>query len=119
MRKKSEFTIVERALQTVEGFSLVFKTLQQQVTIRGQRQSTLNNYIRRIALICLEFNRLPEDISQDEINEYLTALALSRKSPSRTVLNMLFMALGIIFAILVLTNVLLLFLRLKEIHVFR
>ena len=53
MRKKSEFTIVERALQTVEGFSVVFKTLQQQVTIRGQCQSTLNNYIRRIALICL------------------------------------------------------------------
>ena len=84
MRKKSEFTIVERALQTVEGFSLVFKTLQQQVSIRGQSQSTLNNYIRRIALICLEFKRLPENISEDEINEYLTALALSPKSPSRS-----------------------------------
>ena len=84
MRKKSEFTIVERALQTVDGFSVVFKTLQQQVTIRGQSQSTLNNYIRRIALICLEFKRLPQDISEDQINEYLTALALRPKSPSRS-----------------------------------
>lgn len=84
MRKKSEFTIVERAIQTVDGFSRVFKTLQQQTTLRGQSQSTLNNYIRRIALICLEFNRLPEDISQDEINEYLTRLAQSPASPSRS-----------------------------------
>jgi site-specific recombinase XerD len=58
--------------------------LQQQVTLRGQSQSTLGNYIRRIALISLHFQRLPEQVSDDEINEYLTGLALSAKSPSRS-----------------------------------
>jgi hypothetical protein len=32
----------------------------------------------------LEFNKLPEELSEDDINGYLTALALSPKSPSRS-----------------------------------
>lgn len=84
MRKKSEFTIIERAIQTIDGFEKVYKTLQQQTILRGQSQSTLENYIRQIALISLEFNKLPEDLSEDDINSYLTALAVSPKSPSRS-----------------------------------
>lgn len=84
MRKKSEFTTVERAIQTIEGFQKVYNTLQQQTILRGQSQSTLENYIRQIALVSLEFNKLPEDLSEDDINSYLTTLALSPKSPSRS-----------------------------------
>ena len=82
MKKKVEFTILERAMQTVDGFDKVYHKMQQQTTLGGRSQSTLENYIRRIALVCLEFNRLPEDISEDEINEYLTGLAQMSKSPS-------------------------------------
>lgn len=84
MRKKSEFTILERAMQTVDGFDKVYQKMKQQTILGGRSESTLENYIRRIALICLEFNQLPEDISEDEINEYLTSLAQSSKSPSRS-----------------------------------
>lgn len=84
MRKKSESTIIERALDSVPGFDRVFQKLQQQVVLRGQSKSTLHNYIRRVAAISLHFGRLPELIADDEINEYLTALALSAKSPSRS-----------------------------------
>ncbi len=74
MRTK-ESTIVERAINSVTGFDLVVKKLDQQVTLRGQSKSTLQNYIRRIALLVLHFNELPENITADEINEYLVALA--------------------------------------------
>jgi integrase/recombinase XerD len=84
MRKKSEFTILERAMQTVAGFDKVYHKMKQQTILGGRSQSTFDNYIRRIALVCLEFNRLPEDISEDEINEYLTGLAQMPKSPSRS-----------------------------------
>jgi len=84
MKKKSEFTILERAMQTVEGFDKVYHKMQQQTILGGRSQSTLENYIRRIALVCLEFNRLPEDISEEEINEYLMGLAQMAKSPSRS-----------------------------------
>ena len=84
MRKKSEFTIMERALQTIDGFGPMCQKLKQQTILGGRSQSTLDNYLRRIALVCQEFKRLPEDISEDEINEYLTGLAQMPKSPSRS-----------------------------------
>ena len=82
--KRNEPTMVQKAIDTIEGFDSVYKTLHQQTVLRGQSKSTLNNYIRRIANLSLHFNRLPELISDDEINEYLTSLALSAKSPSRS-----------------------------------
>jgi len=54
------------------------------VILRGQSQSTFNNYIRQIALISLHFNCLPDQISDDQLTEYLTALAVEKKSPSRS-----------------------------------
>ncbi|MFA7066534.1 MAG: hypothetical protein WC199_07080 [Dysgonamonadaceae bacterium] len=46
MRKKNSFTIVERTTILVPEFKRVYKQLSEQVTLRGQSQSTLNNYIR-------------------------------------------------------------------------
>jgi site-specific recombinase XerD len=84
MRKKTSPTIVEQAIHAVPGFKKVVFKLEQQVILRGQSKSTLNNYIRRIALFVIHFNELPENISEDEINEYLVALARDPKSPSRS-----------------------------------
>lgn len=84
MRTKRGFTIVEQAITMVPEFAMVVTKLSQQVELRGQSKSTLNNYIRRITLFVLPFNHLPEQISEDEINEYLVALARDPKSPSRS-----------------------------------
>ena len=84
MRKKKSFTIVDRAIILVPEFQGVVKRLSDQVTLRGQSKSTLNNYIRRIALFVINFERLPEQVSEDEANEYLVALARDPKSPSRS-----------------------------------
>lgn len=84
MRKKSGFTIVEQAIVLVPEFDNVVRKLDQQVTLRGQSKSTLNNYIRRIALFVIRFGKLPEQIDPEEINEYLVALARDPKSPSRS-----------------------------------
>jgi integrase/recombinase XerD len=84
MRKKSGFTIVEQAITLVPEFEKVVRKLEQQVALRGQSKSTLQNYIRRIALFVLHFEKLPEHIDQEEINEYLVALARDPKSPSRS-----------------------------------
>lgn len=84
MRKKSGLTIVERAIVLVPKFENVVRKLDQQVTLRGQSKSTLNNYIRRIASFVVHFGKLPEQIDPEEINEYLAALARDPKSPSRS-----------------------------------
>ena len=82
--KKVGPTIIEKAILTIEGFEKVYKTMQQQTVLRGQSKSTLENYTRRIALISLHFGHLPQDIREEEINEYLAALASNAKSPSRS-----------------------------------
>jgi site-specific recombinase XerD len=76
--------LVVKAIETVTGFDIVYKKLAQQVTLRGQSQSTLENYIKSISRISLHFSKLPDQISDDEINEYLCALALDPKAPSRS-----------------------------------
>jgi hypothetical protein len=48
----------------------------------GQSRSTLQNYIRRIALFVIHFGKLPKKIDSEEINEYLAALARVSRSPS-------------------------------------
>ena len=84
MKQKSEFSVIGRAMTTVAGFDRVYRSLEQQVTLRGQAKSTFENYIHRIAQVSLHFNCLPEDVIEEELNEYLAALALSAKSPSRS-----------------------------------
>ena len=84
MRKKSGLTIVEQAIVLVPEFESVVRRLEQQVVLRGQSKSTLNNYIRRIALFVVHFKQLPEQIDPEEINDYLVALARDPRSPSRS-----------------------------------
>ena len=80
MRKEIP-SIVENAIATINGFNNVYKTLQQNIAIQGKSNSTFKNYIRRIAIISLHFNKLPEQLSDDEIQEYLASLAMSKNSP--------------------------------------
>ena len=87
MRKKSGYTMVEQAIMLAPEFENVVRKLEQQVTLRGQSKSTLNNYIRRIALFVIHFGKLPENIDPEEINEYLVGLLRDPKSPSRSVLR--------------------------------
>lgn len=84
MNKKSNLTIVEQAIELVPEFSRVVELLDRQVTLRGQSKSTLQNYIRRIALFVVHFETLPEQVDTDEINIYLVALARDPRSPSRS-----------------------------------
>ncbi len=84
MRKKNTISISERAIIRVPEFKGVIEKLSKQVTLRGQSKSTLDNYSRRIALCVIHFGQLPEQVSEDEINEYLVALARDPKSPSRS-----------------------------------
>lgn len=69
---------------TVEGFDKLYNTMQQQVILKGHSQSTFGNYIRRIALISIHFKRLPDLVSDEELCDYLTGLALDKNSPSRS-----------------------------------
>ncbi|MBP6978395.1 MAG: phage integrase N-terminal SAM-like domain-containing protein [Lentimicrobiaceae bacterium] len=81
LRKKS-FTIVEQACHEIHGFSKLYQELQDKVTLSGQTLSTLTNYARKLAHLSLHFGKLPQHISEREINRYLASLARKSTSPS-------------------------------------
>jgi integrase/recombinase XerD len=76
--------IVVKAIQSIKGFERVYNTLKQSIILKGQSQSALKCYTQKIAHICLHFGRLPENISEKEINEYLATLAANPNSLSRS-----------------------------------
>jgi len=45
MRKKTSLAIVEQAIVLVPQFNQVVAKLRQQTSLRGQSDSTLNNYL--------------------------------------------------------------------------
>lgn len=81
LRKKT-FTIVEQACHNIPGFKKLYDELQQKMVLSGQSMSTLSNYARKIAHISQHFQKLPQNISEKEINRYLADLARRSKTPS-------------------------------------
>ncbi len=80
--QKKSFTIVEQACHEIHGFSKLYQELQDKVTLSGQTLSTLTNYARKLAHLSLHFGKLPQHISEREINRYLASLARKSTSPS-------------------------------------
>jgi site-specific recombinase XerD len=81
LRKKS-FTIVEQACHEIRGFRNLYQELDDKVRLSGQSTSTLSNYARKLAQLSLHFGKLPQHISEKELNKYLAPLARLSKSPS-------------------------------------
>lgn len=81
LRKKS-FTIVEQAIHQVRGFRQLYQELDDKVRLSGQSPSTLNNYARRLAQLSLHFGKLPQYISEKELNKYLADMARHSNTPS-------------------------------------
>jgi site-specific recombinase XerD len=81
LRKKS-FTIVDQACHEIRGFRNLYQELDDKVRLSGQSTSTLGNYARKLAQLSLHFGKLPQHISEKDLNKYLASLARQSKSPS-------------------------------------
>ncbi len=81
LRKKS-FTIVEQAIAQVEGFGELYQDFDDKIRISGQSPSTQRNYARKVAQTCMHFGKLPQHISEKELNKYLADLTRQSKVPS-------------------------------------
>ncbi len=79
--RKKRFNIVEQAMMRVKGFKELYLEFEDKVLISGQSPSVLRNYSRNVAGVCLHFNRLPQDISEKDLNIYLADMTRS-DSPS-------------------------------------
>jgi integrase/recombinase XerD len=83
LRKKT-LTVIEKAIAQISGFKELYLAFEDKILISGLSSSALNNYARRVAEVCLHFNRLPKDIGENELNKYLADMAREGKSPCRS-----------------------------------
>jgi site-specific recombinase XerD len=63
----------------VPGFTASYSKFIERVTIDQASKSMVTNYSRSIATIALHFNRVPHEISVDEINSYLYRMTVHEK----------------------------------------
>ncbi|MCX6270948.1 MAG: hypothetical protein NTU44_06960 [Bacteroidetes bacterium] len=77
---KKSFTIAEQVCHEVNGFRKIYKELQERITLSGHFPGTFNNYGRKITQLSLHFGKLPQFITEKEVNRYLASLARNRTS---------------------------------------
>lgn len=82
MKTKKESTLVQRACTEVSGFAAVWKKYENQVALKSLSQSSLNNYGRKLAHLCLHFGCLPELLSNEQIESYLAERSKNAVTPS-------------------------------------
>lgn len=83
MKKDSS---VARALREVPLFAARYENFIKRLENQGASESTIRNYGYNLALVCLEYGRLPEFITDDEYVEYYNKL-LKRKSSGSHMLH--------------------------------
>ncbi len=78
--KKEDYnTLLNQAKTNVVGFKAAYSKFIERVTIDQCSASLISNYSRSIASIALHFNRVPHQISVDEINSYLYRITVHDK----------------------------------------
>jgi integrase/recombinase XerD len=66
-------------------------------SISGKSDSTIKNYARQLATISIHHNRLPTELSSDQINEYLYIIKQKHFSPSESYFKQLVYSMRYIF----------------------
>ena len=75
-KKKESYTTVDQAKDHVIGFKNAFSLFEEHVVINQKSKALLVNYGRSIAYLALHFNRLPHEVSAQEINTYLYRISV-------------------------------------------
>jgi integrase/recombinase XerD len=81
---KKSVSVVDQACDKVKGFRDLLREMEDKMRLSDLSRSTLVNYSRTLGQICLHFGKLPQEISEKEINKYLADLTRQRTPPSRS-----------------------------------
>jgi site-specific recombinase XerD len=72
---------VQRACDSIAEFRQRYEKFSKILTVRQYAPGTILNYCSKIAYVCLIYNKLPEDLSEAEINDYLSSLLAREPTP--------------------------------------
>lgn len=77
-------SLVDRAIQTVEGFADFYYRFSRNLSIEGRSKKTLMGYGRHIAAISLHYGRIPLKLTAEEVKDYLYELQNRSKTSSES-----------------------------------
>lgn len=77
-----QHSIIVRASQQIPGFRKVLELLKKHMINHGTSASTFKNYLRHIAAISLHYNKRPDLLTKEEVDDYLYLLKQKSKTPS-------------------------------------
>ena len=80
----AHLTYVQFASSTLPGFKQIYEKFLRQMQLEQYVLGTITNYSGKIAQICLSLGKLPEAITQDEIDTYLLNLYNKADRPSKS-----------------------------------
>lgn len=76
-KKKGEYyTTLAKAKDLVPGFRAAFSKFEEHVVLNRSSKSLIINYGRNLAHLALHFNRVPHEVSVEQINAYLYRLTV-------------------------------------------
>lgn len=76
--------MIDRALLEVPEFESILYRFKRSISILGRSQRTFESYSRNIAAIVLHFGKIPTELEQEQVQEYLFMLQQRSKTPSQT-----------------------------------
>jgi integrase len=76
--------LVERAIQEVEGFAVLYDRFRRNMSVLGRSKRTFEGYVRHLAAMALHFNRIPLELNGEEVQDYLYELQTRSKTPCET-----------------------------------
>ncbi len=73
-----------QACKTVEGFSVLLEEMKTAIQLNTLSDSTYFNYTRKLAQIVLHYQRMPEELTEEEVNDYLLIQLQGARSYSKS-----------------------------------
>jgi hypothetical protein len=80
LHKKKSFA--EQACHAIPGFRDLYQQLDDKMRLDGNATATFKHYAQKLAQLSLHFGKLPQHISEEELNKYMASLIRQSKSPS-------------------------------------
>lgn len=79
-----ENKLINRAGREVPGFQELIHRFERSISILGRSPSTFKNYSMHVAAIALHYGKIPTELDQEQVHEYLFMLQQRSITPSQT-----------------------------------
>ena len=79
-----ENKLINQAKREVPGFTELLYRFERTISVLGRSRATFENYSRHVAAVSLYFGKLPTELDQEQMHDYLFYLQKKSKTPSQT-----------------------------------